>query len=99
MRMTLLSDNILIKPLHKIETNMREKGLITIDPMRDARVKRGQVAFAGPGRLTKKGFIVKTDVEVGNIVWYLGNTGNFVRIDDEEYQITSGDNLLCVETN
>ena len=93
IKMTLLNDRILIKPLEKEEA--RKSGLIIPDTAKE-KPQEGTVIALGGGKTTDEGKVLPMQVKEGDKVLYGKYSGTEIKIEDEEYVVVNQDDVILI---
>jgi len=93
MKVKLLSDRVLVKPL---EAGESKKGGIIIPDTAKEKPQQGEVVEVGPGRITEEGKKIDMEVKKGDKVLYGKYSGTEVNIEDVEYLIIREADVLAV---
>lgn len=93
IKMTLLNDRILIKPLEKEEA--RKSGLIIPDTAKE-KPQEGTVIAIGDGKTTDEGKVLPMKVKEGDKVLYGKYSGTEIKIEDEEYVVVNQDDVILI---
>jgi chaperonin GroES len=94
MKVTPLSDRILVKRLEAAEEQARG-GIIIPDTAKE-KPQQGEVIAVGPGRVTEDGKRVTPEVKKGQKVLIGKYSGTEVKIDGDEYIILREDDILGI---
>ncbi len=93
LKMTLLNDRLLIKPMEKEEA--RKSGLIIPDTAKE-KPQEGTVVAVGQGKTTDEGKILPMTVKEGDVVLYGKYSGTEIKIDDVEYTVINQDDVFLI---
>ena len=93
MKVKLLADRVLIKPL---ESGEEKKGGIIIPDTAKEKPQQGEVMEVGPGKVTDDGKKIPLEVKKGDKVLYGQYSGSEVTIGDVEYKIMKEDEILAI---
>jgi chaperonin GroES len=93
MKVTPLSDRVLVKRLEAAEEN---RGGIIIPDTAKEKPQQGEVIAVGPGRLTEDGKRVAPEVKKGQRVLIGKYAGTEVKIDGDEFIILREDDILGI---
>lgn len=89
-----LGDRVVVKPLEEEE---RTKGGIVLPDTAKEKPQHGEVVAVGPGEWDKEGKKrIALDVNIGDRVIYAKYSGTEVKLEDEEYLILRGTDILAV---
>ncbi len=89
-----LEDRIVVKPSEEEQTTV--SGIVIPDTAKE-KPQEGKVVAVGPGRYNEDGDErIPLDIEVGDTVIYSKYGGTEVKVEDEEYLILSGRDVLAV---
>src|ERR1700723_1293612 len=91
VNVTPLHDRVLVRRLEEKET---VKGGIIIPDTAKEKPQEGEVIAVGAGRI-EKGQRVPLDVKAGDRILFGKYTGNDITIDDQEYLILRGEEILA----
>lgn len=97
MKVTPVSDHIVVKPVSKEETSAA--GIIIPDTVDKERPERGEVIAVGPGRLLENGSRSQMDVSQGQVVLFKKYAPDEVKVEGEEYLIIRMDDVMAVIEN
>ncbi len=89
-----LTDHIVIEPLKQEEKT--RSGILLPETAEKERPEQGRVVAVGPGRTTDEGKVVPLDVKVGDVVLFTKYGPNEVKIDEKEYLIAKGEDILGI---
>jgi len=93
MSVKLTQDRILIEP---DETEKQTTGGIFLPSATEENTVKGTVLDTGEGMLTKSGKLVPVQIQVGDRVLYMRDTGDKVVLDSKELVILSEQEILAV---
>jgi len=93
MKVKLLSDRVLVKPL---EAGESKKGGIIIPDTAKEKPQQGEVVEVGPGRITEEGKKIDMEVKKGDKVLYGKYSGTEVNIEHVEYLIIRESDILAI---
>ena len=93
MKLTPVSDHIVVKAVSKEETSAA--GIIIPDTVDKERPERGEVVAVGPGRVMENGSRSPMEVSVGQTVLFKKYAPDEVKVDGEEYLIIKMDDLMA----
>ena len=99
MKITPLSDYILVEPLKEEKTT--KSGIVIPETAEEEKPQKGKVISVGPGKLNDKGERIKMEVKIGNIVLFKKYGPDEIKIRDEqgkevEYLITREEDILAI---
>jgi chaperonin GroES len=94
MKITPLSDHILIEPL--LQEEKTKSGILLPDTAEKERPEQGKVIAVGPGKKTEDGKVVPMSVKEGDVVLFTKYGPNEVKIDDKEYLIAKEEDILAI---
>jgi len=94
-KLTPLGDRIVVKP-EPAEEKTRS-GIVLPDTAKEKPVE-GTVIAIGSGRVLDNGQKVPLEVKIGDRVIYSKYGGTEVKIDNEEYVILRGEDILAVKS-
>ena len=89
-----LVDHILIEPLKQEEKT--ESGILLPDTAEKERPEQGRVIAVGPGKRGKDGNRIPLDVKEGDVVLFTKYGPAEVTINNKEYLIAKGEDILAV---
>jgi len=92
VNITPLHDRVLVRRLEEKET---VKGGIIIPDSAKEKPQEGEVIAVGAGKINDKGERIALDVKAGDRDLFGKNSGNDIKIDDEEYMILKEDEILA----
>jgi chaperonin GroES len=90
-----LSDKVLVKPS---EAEAQTSGGIFIPDSAKQKPQEGEVIAVGPGRVLDDGTRSTLAVQVGDKVIYSKYGGTELKLDGQEYQILSEDQIYAVRS-
>ena len=93
MKITPLSDRVLVKPMDAVEV---KKGGIIIPDTAKEKPQEGLVVAVGPGKVTDAGKRVAPEVKAGDRVLFGKYAGTEIKINDEEHIILREDEILGI---
>ena len=88
-----LADRVLVKRAKEEE---KTSGGIILPETAQQKQEMGEVVAVGPGKKDKDGNLVAPAVEVGNTVMWDKYGGQEITIDEEEFIIVKGDDLIAI---
>lgn len=88
-----LGNRVLAKRLEKEETT---KGGIILPDSAKQKQETAEVIAVGPGSTSKEGKAVPVPVQVGDKILMDKYAGQEVTLDDEEYIIVRGDDIIAI---
>ncbi len=94
MKVTPLSDRILVKRLEAAEE--KKRGGIIIPDTAKEKPQQGEIIAVGPGRMTEDGKRITPEVKKGQRVLIGKYAGTEVKIDGDEYIILREDDILGI---
>lgn len=89
-----LNDKVLLKPGKPEETT---RGGIVLPDTAQKKPREGEILAIGPGRLTKDGERIPSEVSVGDVVVYSEYAGTQITVDGEELVILDESSILAVK--
>ncbi len=95
MKLTPVSDHIIVKPVSTEETSA--SGIIIPDTVSKERSERGEVIAVGPGKMLESGSRSSMDVFVGQTVLFKKYAPDEVKVDDVELLIIRMDDVMAIE--
>ncbi len=95
MKLTPVSDHIIIKPVSKEETSA--SGIIIPDTVSKERSERGEVIAVGQGKMLENGSRSTMEVSVGQTVLFKKYAPDEVKVDDVEFLIIRMDDVMAIE--
>ena len=95
MKLTPVSDHIIVKPVSKEETSAA--GIIIPDTVSKECSERGEVISVGPGKMLESGSRSSMDVLVGQTVLFKKYAPDEVKVDDVELLIIRMDDVMAIE--
>jgi len=93
MKVTPLSDRVLVKPL---EAEEKTKGGIILPDTAKEKPQEGKIVAIGQGKTLEDGKIHPLQVKVGDKVLYGKYAGTEIKINDEEHLIIREDDILAI---
>ena len=97
MKLTPVSDHIVVKPVSKEETSAA--GIIIPDTIDKERAERGEVIAIGPGRVLDNGSRSQMEVAVGQVVLFKKYAPDEVKVDNQEFLIIRSDDVMAIVEN
>lgn len=94
MKLTPVSDHIIVKPVSKEETSAA--GIIIPDTVSKERSERGEVVAVGPGRELENGNRSLMDVSVGQIVLFKKYAPDEVKVDNVDLLVIRMDDVMAI---
>ncbi len=94
MKLTPVSDHIIIKPVSTEETSAA--GIIIPDTVNKERSERGEVIAVGPGRELDNGSRSSMGVSVGQTVLFKKYAPDEIKIDNIEFLIIRMDDVMAI---
>lgn len=94
MKITPLSDHILLEPLKQEEKT--KSGILLPESVEKEKPEQGKVIAVGPGKKTEDGKVIPLDVKAGDVVLFKKYGPDEIKIDDKEYLIASEEDILAV---
>ena len=94
MKITPLSDHILIEPIKEEEKT--KTGILLPETAEKEKPEQGRVIACGPGRKMSSGKIVPMSVKVGQKVLFTKYGPNEIKVDDKEYLIAREEDILAI---
>lgn len=92
MRIKPLGDRVVLKQLKAEEVS---KGGIILPDTAKEKPEEAEIVAVGPGR-TEDGKLVAMQVKVGDKVLYSKYAGTSIKVDGEDYLVTSESDILAV---
>ena len=93
MKLTPLSDRVIVKPIDQSET---VKGGIIIPDTAKEKPQQGEVIAVGPGRKNNKGDRVTLDVKEGDKVIFGKYAATEYTINDEKLFVMKEDDIIAI---
>jgi chaperonin GroES len=94
MKITPLSDHILIEPIKKEEKT--ESGILLPETAEKERSEQGKVVAVGPGRKNSAGKLIPMEIKEGQKVIFNKYGPNEVKVEKKEYLIAKEEDILAV---
>lgn len=94
MKITPVSDHIVIEPLKKEE--MTKSGILLPDTGDKERPEQGRVIAVGPGKKNEQGVVVPIEIKEGSVVLFSKYGPNEVKVDGKEYLVARADDILAI---
>ncbi|MBS0625925.1 MAG: co-chaperone GroES [Verrucomicrobia bacterium] len=88
-----LGNRVLVQRLEPQETL---KGGIILPDSAKKKQETAKVVAVGPGTKTDDGKVIPAPVKVGDIVLMDKYSGQEITLDDEEYMILKGDDIIAI---
>ena len=93
MKVRPLHDRIIVQRLE--EGEQRVGGIIIPDTAKE-KPQQGKVVAAGKGKAKDDGKVLPLDVKAGDTILFGKYSGQYIKIDGEEYLIMREDEVLAV---
>lgn len=91
-----LADYLIVRPL--TEDTVTASGIVLPDTIDKEKTEKGEVVFAGPGRILDSGSVSPMSVKVGDKVMFKKYAPDEIKIEGEEYLvIRESDVMLVIE--
>ncbi len=94
MKVKPLSNRVLIK-VNKTEEKTKG-GIYIPQTAQEEKTQRGVIEAIGPGKKNDKGELIPVEVKVGDEVIYDKYAGTQIKIEEADYLILSGDDIIAV---
>jgi chaperonin GroES len=94
MKLRLLKDNVLIKPIAKEEVT--STGIVLPDTVNQERPEQGIIIAVGPGRMLDNGQTVYPSVAAGDKVMFKKYSPDEIKIDGVEYLLISESDIVGI---
>lgn len=94
MKLTPISDHIVVKPVSAEETSAF--GIIIPDTVSKERSERGEVISVGPGRELENGQRSKMDVSPGQVVLFKKYAPDEVKVDGQEFLLIRMEDIMAI---
>lgn len=94
-KLTPLGDRVVVKPEPAEEKT--KSGIVLPDTAKEKPVE-GTIIAVGSGRVLDNGQKVQLEVKVGDRIIYSKYGGTEVKIDNEEYVILRGEDILAIKS-
>ncbi|MBI4118238.1 MAG: co-chaperone GroES [Parcubacteria group bacterium] len=89
-----LGDRVLIEPLE--DEKRTDSGIIIPDTAKGERPQMGKVVAVGEGKRNDNGDLVPMTVKKGNVVLFSKYGPDEIKVEGEEFLITSESNILAI---
>ena len=93
MKLTPLSDRVIVKPIDQAET---VKGGIIIPDTAKEKPQQGEIVAVGPGRRNDKGEHIKPDVKKGDKVLFGKYAATEYTINEEKLFVMKEDDIIAI---
>ncbi|MGD0885508.1 MAG: co-chaperone GroES [Thermodesulfovibrionales bacterium] len=93
MKFKPLRDRVLVKYTEEAE---KTAGGLYIPDTAKEKPQKGEVVYAGPGKITEDGKLQAMSVKVGDLVLFDKYSGSKVTMDDVEYLIIREEDILGI---
>lgn len=93
MKITPLSDRVLVKPLE--EKEVKKSGIIIPDTAKE-KPQEGEVKAIGKGKTSDDGKVIPMDVKVGDKILYGKYSGTEIKLNEEEFLIMHQEDILGI---
>ena len=94
MKVTPLSDHVLIEPLKQEEKT--KSGILLPETAEKEKPEQGKVIAVGPGKKTEDGTLIPLQVKEGDVVLFTKYGPNEITIDEKEYLIAREEDILAI---
>jgi len=94
MKITPLSDHVLIEPLKQEEKT--KSGILLPETAEKEKPEQGKVIAVGPGKKTEDGTLIPLQVKEGDVVLFTKYGPNEITIDEKEYLIAREEDILAI---
>ena len=94
MKITPLSDHILLEPLKQEEKT--KSGILLPESVEKEKPEQGKVIAVGPGKKTEDGKVIPLEVKAGDVVLFKKYGPDEIKIEDKEYLIASEEDILAI---
>lgn len=94
MKLTPLSDHVLVKPMK--EDKMTKAGIVLPDSAEKDELKQGEVLAVGPGKMLENGTRSPMSVKAGDKVILKKYGADDVKIDGVEYVVAEEGDIIAV---
>ena len=93
MKIRPLHDRMLVK---RVEDQDARRGGIIIPDTAKEKPQEGKVVAVGNGKVTDEGKKIALDVKAGDRILFGKDSGNEVKIEDDEYLIMREEDVLAI---
>ena len=97
MKITPLSDHVLIEPLKQEEKT--KSGILLPETAEKEKPEQGKIIAVGPGKKTEDGRIIPMEVKEGDVVLFTKYGPNEVTVNEKEYLIAREEDILAIIGN
>ena len=97
MKITPLSDHVLIEPLKQEEKT--KSGILLPETAEKEKPEQGKIIAVGPGKKTEDGRIIPMEVKEGDVVLFTKYGPNEVTVNEKEYLIAREEDILAIIEN
>ncbi len=94
MKITPLSDHILIEPIKEEEKT--KSGILLPETARKERPEQGKVIAVGPGKKNEDGKVIPVSIKPGQKVLFTKYGPNEIKVADKEYLIAKEEDILAI---
>lgn len=94
MKLTPLSDHVIIKPIR--EDVSTKAGIVLPETVEKEKPEKGEVIAVGPGKILENGKIIPLSVKKGDKVLFTKYGPNEIKINDEELLVASESDILAI---
>jgi chaperonin GroES len=94
MKITPLSDHVLIEPLKQEEKT--KSGILLPETAEKEKPEQGKIIAVGPGKKTEDGKLIPMEVKEGDVVLFTKYGPNEVTVDEKEYLIAREEDILAI---
>lgn len=88
-----LGNRVLVR---RLEHDEKLKGGIILPDAAKKKQEQAQVVAIGPGKKDKSGKLIEMPVKVGDIILMEKYSGQEIRLNDEDFVILRGDDLIAI---
>jgi chaperonin GroES len=94
MKIKPLADHIVIEPISQEEKT--KTGILVPATVEKERPEQGKVVAVGPGKKTKSGEVITSEVKPGDLVLFTKYGPNEVKVDNKKYLIAKQEDILAI---
>jgi chaperonin GroES len=94
MKLTPLSNNIIIQPVKELEKT--KGGILLPQSAEKEKPQQGKVVFVGPGKKNSAGKVIPMEVKKGDIVLFNKYGPHEIKIEGKEYLIANENDILAI---
>ena len=94
MKITPLSDHVLIEPIREEERT--KSGILLPDTVEKEKPEQGKIVAVGPGRKIASGKIIPLEVKMGDKVIFTKYGPSEIKVEGTKYLIAKEEDILAI---